>query len=382
MTNQVLIIGGTGRIGTSVATDIATHTQAEITITGRHHNNATDKIPVSNMGFLKLDLTDKEAIRNAIFSLKQNSENSPIPPLVIHCAGPFFQRDATVLKTCIEAGVNYLDVSDNRKFTRLALDYSDAAANAGVTAIINTGIFPGISNSLVRQCIDQLDKAEEIHLSYVVGGSGGAGLTVMRTTFLGLQNPFEVWIDNQWQSVTPYSDREVIEFPPPYGKIGVYWFDMPECFTLAKAFPVKSVITKFGSFPDFYNLMTWIVANWWPSSWLQNPDTIEFLSQVSYKMTEFTDNFSGIGVAVKSQVSGIKDGKAASFSSTLLHDNTATAAGIGTGTIAELILRGELNQAGVFPPEEVLTTDLFERTMESRGLSRIMEENSFLYRQQ
>ncbi len=380
MTNRVLIIGGTGRIGTSVATDIATHTQAEITITGRHRHNATDKIPGKNVSFLKLDLTDERAITNAIFSLKQDADNSSGLPLVIHCAGPFFQRDARVLKTCIEAGVNYLDVSDNRKFTRLALDCSDAAAEAGITAVINTGIFPGISNSLVRQCIDQLDEAEEIHLSYVVGGSGGAGLTVMRTTFLGLQNPFEVWVDNRWQPVAPYSDREVIEFPPPYGKIGVYWFDMPECFTLPKAFPVKSVITKFGSFPDFYNFMTWIVAHWWPSSWLQNPDTIEFLSQVSYKMTEFTDNFSGVGVAVKSKVSGFKDGKPASFSSTLVRENTAAAAGIGTGSIAELMLRGELNKPGVFPPEEVLATDLFEATMKSRGFSRIREENGFLYR--
>ncbi|MDY6802862.1 MAG: saccharopine dehydrogenase NADP-binding domain-containing protein [Cyanobacteriota bacterium] len=379
MTNQVLIIGGTGRIGTSVATDIANHTQAKITITGRR--DLRNEISGSNFSFLQLDLTDKEAIKNAIVSLKENSDDPSSPPLVIHCAGPFFQRDAAVLKTCIEEGVNYVDVSDNRKFTSLALDYSDAAANAGITAIINTGIFPGISNSLVRQCIDQLDEAEKIHLSYVVGGSGGAGLTVMRTTFLGLQNPFEVWMDGRWKSVTPYSDREVIEFPQPYGKIGVYWFDMPECFTLANAFPVKSVITKFGSFPDYYNYMTWIVANWWPSSWLQNPKTIEFLSQVSYKMTEFTDRFSGIGVAVKSKVSGIKDGKPASFSSSLLHENTAIAAGIGTGTIAELILSGELNKPGVFPPEEVLTTDLFEGTMESRGLSRISEENSFLYRQ-
>lgn len=35
MTDRVLILGGRGRIGSSVAQDIATHTQAQITITGR-----------------------------------------------------------------------------------------------------------------------------------------------------------------------------------------------------------------------------------------------------------------------------------------------------------------------------------------------------------
>ena len=35
MTNQVLIIGGYGRIGSSVARDLANYTNSEITITGR-----------------------------------------------------------------------------------------------------------------------------------------------------------------------------------------------------------------------------------------------------------------------------------------------------------------------------------------------------------
>jgi saccharopine dehydrogenase-like NADP-dependent oxidoreductase len=44
------------------------------------------------------------------------------------------------------------------------------------------------------------------------------------------------------------------------------------------------------------------------------------------------------------------------------------------------MLKGELNKPGVYPPEEVLATDLFEGIMESRGLSRVREESGFLYR--
>ena len=86
-------------------------------------------------------------------------------------------------------------------------------------------------------------------------------------------------------------------FPEPIAENGVYWFDMPETFTLPKAFPtVKSVVTKFGSVPDFYNHLTWIAANVFPKSWIQNSGGVEFLAQVSHFMTDVTDNFSGIGV--------------------------------------------------------------------------------------
>ncbi|MEI2578712.1 saccharopine dehydrogenase family protein [Scytonema sp. PRP1] len=356
MTERVLIIGGRGRIGSSVAQDILSHTQAEVTITGRTPDHGMNDPRVQ---FLVLDLAEVEKLRKAIASAN----------LVVHCAGPFHYRDANVLKMCIEHGVNYVDVSDHRSYTSKALGYNDAAVSAGVTAIVNTGIFPGISNSMVRQGVEQFDKPEKIHLSYLVSGSGGAGVTVMRTTFLGLQKPFESLIDGQWQMVKPYSQRETIDFPSPYGRTGVYWFDMPETFTLPHAFPsVKSVITKFGSVPDFYNHMTWIAAHVFPKQLMQRRAMIEFLAYVSHFMTDVTNRFSGIGVAVRSEITGRKDDREAVFCSTLVHGNTAVASGCGTGSIAQLLLDGKLKKPGVSPVEEALPTDLFEQAMQSRGI--------------
>ena len=366
MTHRVLILGGRGRIGSSVARDLLNHTDARIMITGRDAHTAeqvSDDLG-PKVDFVALDLANHEGVRKAIADSN----------LVVHCAGPFHYRDANVLKTCIEEGVNYVDVSDSRSFTRKALDCTEAAKAAGVTAIINTGIFPGVSNSMVRQGIEQLDEAERIHLTYVVGSSGGAGMTVMRTTFLGLQSPFEVLVEGQWQQVKPYTQRETIQFPAPYGKTGVYWFDMPEAFTLPESFPgVKTVITKFGTAPDLYNHLTWFVANLWPSSWLRNNAVIEFLSHVSYRMTSVTDRIIGTGVAVRSEVSGRKNGQPATYCTSVVHDNAAIATGIGTGTIAEFILSGKLNKPGVWPVEQALPTDLFEHCLESRGL-KIQQE--------
>ncbi|MGK7874997.1 MAG: saccharopine dehydrogenase family protein [Xenococcaceae cyanobacterium] len=359
MTKKILILGGRGRIGSSVAQDLATHTDAEIIVTGRQMNPQNVKtLPRKSVQFLALDLADMAGLRQAIAGCN----------LVIHCAGPFHYRDGRVIKICIEEGINYIDVSDHRSFYHKALAYREEAAAAGVTAILNTGIFPGISNSMVRQGVEQLDEAEKIHLSYVVAGSGGAGVTVMRTTFLGLRKAFDAWIDGKWQKVLPYSDREIVEFPQPYGKTGVYWFDVPETYTFPESFSVKTVITKFGSVPDFYNHLTWITAHVFPSSWIENLGGIEFLSRVSHLMTSVTDKFSGIGVAMRSEIIGKKNSKKAKYCSKMVHENTAVAAGCGTGSIAELMLAGKLNQPGIWPVEQVLTTDLFTEAMNSRGI--------------
>ncbi len=355
---RVLILGGAGRIGQSVAADLITHTQAQVTITGRNPQGARTQGLGSNVQFLQLDLADQGSLTAAIAAAD----------LVIHCAGPFHYRDAGVLRACIQARVNYLDVSDHRSFTTKALACKAAAEAAGITAVIHAGVFPGISNSMVRQGVEQLDQPERIHLSYIVSSSGGAGVTVMRTTFLGLQRPFQVWIDGQWQTVQPYSQPETVEFPAPYGRTPVYWFDMPEAFTLPQAFPVKTVITKFGSVPNFYNYLTWLAAHWFPKRLIQHPKAIEFLAHVSHRMTRITDRFSGIGVAIRLEVSGQKDGQPVLVYSTFVQPDTAIAAGYGAGSIAQLLLSGQLKQPGVWPVEEVLPTPLFEQSMQARGV--------------
>ena len=354
MTKKVLVIGGCGRIGNSVAQDIANHTNAEITVTSRNSQQQVDP----RFNFLVLDLADKEQTIQSI---------APVD-LVIHCAGPFHHRDGRVLEACINAGVDYVDVSDHRSFYERVVKHNDKAIANNVTAVLNTGIFPGISNSMVKQGVEQFDRPQKIHLSYVVAGSGGAGLTVMRTTFLGLRNKFSALIDGKWQAVLPYTKREVMEFPQPYGKTGVYWFDMPETYTFADSFDVNTVITKFGSLPDWYNHLTWITAHVFPENWVTSPKGIEFFSKVSYAMTKVTDRFSGIGVAMRAEITGEKAGKQQKYLATMVHENTAIAAGAGTGTIAQLILAGKLSQPGIYPVEQALSTPLFTEVMQSRDI--------------
>ena len=357
----VLVLGGTGRIGRSIVTDLLAHTQATITIAGR--NPEVGQPIAAALGprvtFLRLDLMDEVSLAAAI---------APVD-LVIHCAGPFHDRDARVLQHCIQHHVNYIDVSDHRSFTLKAWAYREQARSAGVTAVINTGVFPGISNHMVRQDVEALDHPEQIHLSYVVGGDRWGRRHRHADQFLGLQHPFDSWIGGQWQPVQPYSDREHIPFPAPYGKVNVFWFDVPETLTLAQAFPVHTVVTKFGSVPEIYNGLTWAIAHWLPKAWLQHRSVIEFLSGASYTTTQITDRFSGTGVAMRSQVQGQHHGRAAAAVSTVVMADTAISAGYGTGSIAQLILAGDFAAPGVWTVEEGVPSALLRSALEARGIN-------------
>lgn len=353
MTQKVLIVGGQGRIGASVAADVLAHTAAAVTVTGRQQQT-----PPSGCGFLALDLQDHDRVSQVIAG----------HDLVIHCAGPFGYRDTHLLDTCIAQGVNYLDVADNPRYVKAALQRRPAAQATGVTAVVSTGVFPGISNSMVRQGIEQLESADAIHLSYVVAGSGGAGVTVMRTTFLELQHTFQGWLQGRWRTVEPYSQRAVVTFPAPYNRCGVYWFNTIEAMTLPASFAVKTVTTKFGSVPDVYNHLTWLTAHVLPKRWLRQPATIEFLAQASYRMTAWSDRLSGVGIAMRADIEGSLDGAPVQYTATFVHSDTTVAAGMGTGSIAQCLLSGVLRLPGVWPVEAAFPTALFQQACQQRGL--------------
>ncbi len=361
MTQTVLIIGGMGRIGSRVASDILTHTAAKVYLTGRTVTH--DVIPKPLRPF------PAGRIETCRLELEQTDQLQALvkgKDLVVHCAGPFHFRQGKVLQACIEQRVNYVDVSDHRSFYQTIQPLKAAVQQAGITAIINTGVFPGISNSLVKLACERCDRPDTIHLSYVVAGSGGAGLTVMRTTFLGLRAPFLAWRDGQWQTVEPYTEREKLDFPPPYNRAGVYWFDMPETLSLPQSFPVRSVITKFGSLPDFYNHLTWITAHLFPPRWVNSPQGLEFLARVSYAMTQVSDRITGVGVAIRALVT--TQDSAQAYQVTFIHPHTAIAAGAGTGSIVQLMLEEELIQAGIYPVEQLVSSAQFRSMMAQREL--------------
>ncbi|ANV87159.1 saccharopine dehydrogenase family protein [Picosynechococcus sp. PCC 7117] len=342
MVRKILILGGTGRIGQRVAAAIAP--LGSVTVTGRSGRTAK----ALQGTFLRLDLEDLAALEKAIAN----------HDLVIHCAGPFHRRDGRVLQTCIHQGKNYIDVSDHRCLYQKLKPLTQAATEAGIIAVCNAGVFPGISNSMVRLGVEQLDEPHKIELYYGVAGSGGAGETVLTTTFLGLGEPFLVFQGGTWQAKQPYSKPTIIDFPAPIGKTTVYWFDVAETFTFAESFPVETVVTKFGSLPNFYNQLTRAMTLL-PESLRQHPRIIQGLSKIGYGMTKLTDSFTGVGVAMRAIVSGIKDATPQQVTVDFVHEHTAIAAGLGVVLVAELVLSEQINQPGLYPVEQIIPSDLF-----------------------
>ncbi len=99
------------------------------------------------------DLSDREAIRKVI---------APAD-IVLGAMGSTIARQA--LRTVIEAGKNYCDISF---MPENALELDELARQHGVTAIVDCGVAPGMSNVLAGHAASRLDPCESIEI--YVGG--------------------------------------------------------------------------------------------------------------------------------------------------------------------------------------------------------------------
>ena len=82
--------------------------------------------------------------------------------VVLNTVGPSYRFGLGCLRAAIAAGTTYLDVCDDWEPTLEMLALHDAAAAAGVTAVIGLGASPGVSNLLARMAVEELDQTHAL----------------------------------------------------------------------------------------------------------------------------------------------------------------------------------------------------------------------------
>lgn len=128
-----IIVLGAGMVGSAMAIDMAKNHQVTLTDSNK---NVLDAVSQDNpkLAIQLLDVTDKANLQNSIQAFD----------LVI-CAVPGFLGFNTV-KTIIEAGKNVVDISF---FSENSLELDALAKEKNVTAIVDCGVAPGMSNLIL-----------------------------------------------------------------------------------------------------------------------------------------------------------------------------------------------------------------------------------------
>jgi len=294
--------------------------------------------------------------------------------------------ECSVLEAAISCGVNYVDVCDDLEYSERAQQYSAQAKAAGVSAITTAGIYPGASSVMaahmcaiargefVPEGLQRQGGGEEegggggekgtttttsssngppvqplrCLYSYYTAGTGGAGPTILATSYLLAGEEVVAYKDGEQVTLPAVSNRRVVDFGKGLGRKSTYLYNLPEVSSTHKVLGIPSVSARFGTDPEPWNWAMVALARVVPKSILQDPVAVRPLVSLTEPIVRLVDGLVGERVAMLIEVQ-LSDGKIAG--GLYRHPKLSDAVGNCTAAFVRHVAQGGC-QAGVWVPEQ------------------------------
>lgn len=345
--SRVLVLGGTGRVGGSTAVALSQLSpDLRILVGGRNREKGADM--VKKLGekskFVEVDIDNMEALQAALDDVD----------LVVHAAGPFQQAEkCTVLEAAIRTKTAYVDVCDDTSYAFRAKSFCKDAVAANVPAITTAGIYPGVSNvmaaELVRAARDEgKGEPERLRFSYYTAGTGGAGPTILATSFLLLGEEVVAYSKGEKVKLKPYSGMLNVDFGKGIRKKDVFLLNLPEVRSAYEVLGVPTVSARFGTAPFFWNWGMAIMANLLPPEFLRDRRKVQQLVEVFDPLVRAVDGISGERVSMRVDLECSNGRNTVGLFS---HKRLSISVGVATAAFVLAVLEGS-TQPGVWFPEE------------------------------
>ena len=366
---KVLAIGGSGGMGrATVRAALTFDFITEIIVAGIDGELAERFVASLNdprVRAIYLDVTDEQDLRQRIRAVD----------VVLNSAGPFFRFGVPILTAAIDEGKHYSDICDDWQPTVEMLKLSERAKQKNVTAVIGLGASPGIVNLLCVKAATELDEVDTIVSAWKLSGAvndddgftqpaaaahvDAAAVHLMHC----LSEKIRVLRAGEAIDTTPLEHSQ-IDFPT-LGALDVWSLGHPEAVTLVRRFP---------ELQNCYNGMLGIdeivddlrqVANAVADGQLSVDDAARLLAADGgreARQTRLAKNEREDVPGALAYAAGRKNGQAASAGAFIKNrpvGGMATITGIPHALFLPMLHQQQLQQSGVFAPEEVVNPDVF-----------------------
>ncbi|MBW8881205.1 MAG: saccharopine dehydrogenase NADP-binding domain-containing protein [Asticcacaulis sp.] len=252
MTGEVLVLGGYGNFGKRIAAGLARHDIATI-IAGRDRKKA-EALAAALPGARGLAVD----IRRDLAEVLRRER----PMVVIHTCGPFQGAGYDVARTCIAAGVNYIDLADGRDFVRDFSGLDAEAKAAGVVLISGASTVPGLSSAVIEHYGPQFSRLDSLDYGITPGARTERGLATVQAILSYVGKPLKPWPGHPrafgWQDMRPHDY-------PVFGRRWQATCEIPDMDLLPERYGLKSLSFRAGVELGFMQWALWLLS--WPVRW-------------------------------------------------------------------------------------------------------------------
>jgi saccharopine dehydrogenase-like NADP-dependent oxidoreductase len=367
---RILVLGGSGEMGSAAVADLVERTDHEVSIgdvrVDAAHGlldrlRAPDRVirvDVDDPGSLASALADTDVVLNATY----------------------MRHNVLVTDAAIAAGVHLVDLGSYYPETLQQLERHAAAKTAGCRIVPGCGVAPGLTNILARLGADGLDAVHAIRMYSYITHPIWTSPGIVVTRFDASTGTSIVWEGGRLVEHPSFTGEEQFAFPEPYGEQEVHLVPHPEAVTIPRTIDVRDVVFKVG-YPADETARTRVLLELGFDS-----DEPYMLDGVAVSPRRFAAAYigrRGIGPAERSanvkhvRVEGIRDGQPMTLTYDFAVEQTGRSASAAiTGTVAaiaaDLVAHG--GPAGVHPPEAAFAARPFVDALADRALTVVERE--------
>jgi hypothetical protein len=228
--SKVLIIGGRGYFGRLLIDDLLRNTNSELIVASRQ----AFRSPLFET--VVADLWDPDSLERALTGVN----------IAICAAGPYQNLPTTLAELCLNRGIHYIDLADDRAFVKkvrsLAADQENAAGvcTGWSTVSALSGLLAGIAS-------DGMTGIDSIHIQIAPGNRGARHTATIASLMHSVGQPFIICRDGESQHVVGWSEPREFVFPSPVGKRRGYLVDVPDHEIFPRLFDARTVEFRAGS---------------------------------------------------------------------------------------------------------------------------------------
>lgn len=363
--SRILVLGGSGEMGSVAVADLIECTDHEVTV--------GDIRPAAAAALLRRLGAPERVVRVDVDDSVSLAAALADTDVVLNAT--YMRHNVPVTDAAIAAGVHLVDLGSYYPETLQQLDRHQPAEQAGCRIVPGCGVAPGLTNVLARLGADQLDVVDAVRMySYITHPLWTSpGIVVTRfDASTGTSVAFE---NGALVERPSFSDEEHVVFPEPYGEQEVHLVPHPEPVTLPRYIDVKNVVFKVGYPADESRRIKVLLELGFDR---EAPFELDGVAISPRRFAAAYIGSRGISSADRSAnvkhvcVDGVRNGE----SVTLVYDFAVEQAGRSasstiTGSVAaiaaDMVARG--GQVGVHPPEDAFDPRAVLNALAERGLT-------------
>jgi len=171
-------------------------------------------------------------------------------PSYVEVHGKDILVNLKILEFCLKVGVNYLDLAcygDYRRKIAEQLSLNKKFEKEKLVGLINAGISPGLTNVIVKDTSEEFDYLESVKIRTLEEQRGlEFVLPWSREGLLDVASDPLVYRNYRFAIKEPFTEREMYEYPSPFGRMPCYLLSHDETYTIPHFMKVRNVDVKGG----------------------------------------------------------------------------------------------------------------------------------------